>query len=345
MIEKRFSSLSTALIIAIPMGLLTGCAKTTVDDQALTAAIQSKLYSDAATRQAGVGVAVKDGVVTLSGDVPSTEVEQEAMKVANGTQGVRSVTDQMKVNTAVAANAVPAVPEPAPAPAPSNLASKSQASRTPAASSAPEPAPVSPSPASPEPAPAPASTPAPAPKPARPEQVTIAAGTRLAVRTTTQIDSKTAQEGQAYRGSLDSPIVSRGLVIVPAGADVNMVITGVAEAKRIKGNSSLSLRANTLQYQGKTYNLASSVIAEQGAARGKNTAVKTGIGAAAGALIGGLAGGGKGAGIGAAAGGGAGFGWNALTKGQQVKIPAETVLDFRLESPLTLPVSRRSNAE
>jgi hypothetical protein len=112
----------------------------------------------------------------------------------------------------------------------------------------------------------------------------------------------------------------------------------VQGAGRIKGNSTLSLRPTSLEYSGRNYPINSSVYAEEGKARGKNTAVKTGIGAAAGALIGGLAGGGKGAAIGAGAGGGAGFGWNALSHGQQVKIPAESVLSFRLQAPLTVPV-------
>ena len=53
-----------------------------------------------------------------------------------------------------------------------------------------------------------------------------------------------------------------------------------------------------------------------------------------GAIIGGIAAGGKGAAIGAAAGGGAGAGVQILTKGQQVKVPSETLLEFRLQQPV-----------
>ena len=55
-----------------------------------------------------------------------------------------------------------------------------------------------------------------------------------------------------------------------------------------------------------------------------------------GAIIGGIAGGGKGAGIGAAAGGGIGGGVQAATKGQQIKLPSETVLTFTLQAPVTV---------
>ena len=61
-----------------------------------------------------------------------------------------------------------------------------------------------------------------------------------------------------------------------------------------------------------------------------------GTGAAVGAIIGAIAGGGKGAAIGAAAGGGLGGGVQAATKGQQIKLPSETVLNFTLQSSLTV---------
>jgi len=67
-----------------------------------------------------------------------------------------------------------------------------------------------------------------------------------------------------------------------------------------------------------------------------------GAGAAIGSIIGGIAGGGKGAAIGAAAGGGVGGGVQAATKGQQIKLPSETVLNFTLQNPLTvIPAGER----
>ena len=68
----------------------------------------------------------------------------------------------------------------------------------------------------------------------------------------------------------------------------------------------------------------------------KRTATMVGGGALAGAIIGAIAGGGKGAAIGAVLGGGAGAGAEVLTKGKQVKVPAETVLTFQLDSDLHL---------
>ena len=55
-----------------------------------------------------------------------------------------------------------------------------------------------------------------------------------------------------------------------------------------------------------------------------------------GTLVGAIAGGGKGAAIGAVAGAAAGGTAQVLTRGKEVKVPAETVLHFKLDQPLTL---------
>ena len=63
-------------------------------------------------------------------------------------------------------------------------------------------------------------------------------------------------------------------------------------------------------------------------------------GAGLGALIGGIAGGGKGAAIGAGAGAAAGTTVSAATKGKQVSVPSESLLEFRLQQPASLPVAQ-----
>lgn len=301
----------SVLITAALACLAVGCGSKSVSDESLTTDIQSKLYADATTKPANINVAVKDGVVTLSGDVPSSDVELEAMKVANGTAGVKSVSDQLKVNPAAAANT---------APAPSDQA---QAPPTPA------PAPV---------ATTPTGNAAPAGEPAerRRASVTIPAGQRISVRMIDAIDSSKNSVGQEFQASLDAPVTSGDRVVLPAGTPCTVTLQSVKSAGRIKGQSEVAVALTSIRYQGHTYSVDTSAVEQQGKARGKQTAIRTGIGAAAGAIIGGLAGGGKGAAIGSAAGGGAGFGFNALTHGPQVKIPSETVLAFQLQSPLRI---------
>ena len=316
-----FGARSALVIIAVVAGVSVGCGPKTGSDQSIITDIQSKLYGDAVTKPASIAVAAQNGVVTLSGDVPSSDVALEAMKIANGTSGVRTVNDQMTINGQSATAQLPGNATPAPT-----------TTNPPVASTAP-PAP-DPATAPPYVPPAPVQSGAATPPP--PVSITIPAGARLQVRTIDTINSANADSGQLYRASLDAPLVHNGRVIVPAGVPVSLVVMAARSAGRIKGSSELEVRASALEYHGRNLPLDTSVFAEEGKARGKGTAVRTGIGAVAGAVIGGLAGGGKGAAIGSAAGGGAGFGSALFTHGQQVKIPSESVLTFRLEAPLRL---------
>jgi outer membrane lipoprotein SlyB len=74
----------------------------------------------------------------------------------------------------------------------------------------------------------------------------------------------------------------------------------------------------------------------RGIGANKRTAEMTGGGALLGTVIGAVAGGGKGAAIGALAGAGAGATAQVLTRGKEVKVPAESMLTFKLDQPLIL---------
>ncbi|MGH9816899.1 MAG: BON domain-containing protein, partial [Candidatus Acidiferrales bacterium] len=273
----------------------------------------------------------QNGVVTLKGDLPSESARYHAYKLAQETQGVTKIDDQMTVATAQAAEPVtPAEPEPEPEPAP---APRRAAAKPPA----PRPQPVAHTPA-PTPAPAPAPQPAApavraAPEP-EPLEVTIPAGTDVAVRMIDSVDSEVHRTGQIFRASLDSPITVDGETVVPAGADVFVRLAEAKSAGRMAGRSELRMELARLSFQGRTYELVSSTYEETGKSRGKDTAAKVGGGAAIGAAIGAIAGGGKGAAIGAAIGAGAGTGVQVFTKGQQIRIPSETTLEFQLEAPV-----------
>jgi hypothetical protein len=328
-------------------GVAVSCGpKNSSSDQSIATDIQSKLAADATTKPSAVNVAVKDGVVTLTGDVPGPDVELEAMKVANATAGVRSVNDQLKVNTALA-TPPPAASAPAGANQPPNTSNAMRPSTPPPSDTAPPPGPAASAPPPTEAAPPAQQAATPPPRPAPPPKpvfVTVPAGERLSVRMIDGIDTKVNTSGQTFRASLDSPLVVGSRVVVPAGTPVTVLLENAKGAGRIKGASEASIRATRLQYSGRTYEVNTSIVEQQGKGRGKQTAVRTGIGAAAGALIGGLAGGGKGAGIGAAVGGGAGFGLNAFTHGEQVKIPSETVLNFQLQAPLRIEKGKHAPA-
>lgn len=314
--DVRFAVLAIAAFLAVNLA----CLHKAPADQDITTGIQAKLYSDSITKPASINVAVKSGIVTLTGDVPSSDVALEAMKIANGTPGVKRVDDRLTVNGAPPAQGPLAGANPSDAAPPGASA---PAAQTPAQQAAAQP---------PQTAPAPSPQTAPAPAP----PVTVPAGEHARVRLIDAIDSGRDTAGQTFRATLSSPLISHGRVVVPAGTPAAVLLTQSKSAGRIQGRSELEVRLSRIEYRGRTYAVDSSIYEETGQARGKQTAVRTGVGAAAGAIIGAIAGGGRGAAIGSAAGGGAGFGVNALTHGQQVRIPSETELTFRLARPLTI---------
>ena len=113
----------------------------------------------------------------------------------------------------------------------------------------------------------------------------------------------------------------------------------VQDAAHFKGSSLLSISLSSISRKGEHIDIATDAFTKQGEGRGKNTAEKVGGGAAVGAILGGIFGGGKGAAIGAAAGGGVGAGAQGVTRGQQVQIPSETVVRFRLSQAAIVRVT------
>jgi hypothetical protein len=158
----------------------------------------------------------------------------------------------------------------------------------------------------------------------------------MAIRLVDAINSETAQPGQTFRATLDTPLSTEGDVAIPSGYDVQGHVVDVKSAGKFAGKSELVLQLDRISVGGKSYSIQTDQYRREGSSRGKNTAEKVGAGAAIGAIIGGIAGGGKGAGIGAAAGGGLGGGVQAAGKGQQINLPTESVLNFTLQSALTV---------
>ena len=184
-------------------------------------------------------------------------------------------------------------------------------------------------------------TPPPPTGPPPPQKVTIPSGTTMAVRLVDTIDSERSQPGQTFHATLDSPLAVEGDIAVPAGYDVEGHIVDVKSAGKFAGQSLLALQLDRVKVGDKYYAIQTDQYRRQGTSRGKNTAEKVGAGAGIGAIIGAIAGGGKGAAIGAAAGGGLGGGVQAATKGQQIKLPSETVLNFTLQAPVTVVATNK----
>jgi len=170
--------------------------------------------------------------------------------------------------------------------------------------------------------------------------MTIPAGQPILVRMIDSVDSSKNHVGDIFHASLETDLTVNGAVVARKGTDVYGRLAEAKEAAHIKGSSELQLELTRMVIDGRDYPVVSSDYTLQGKGRGSNTAKKVGGGAALGAIIGAVAGGGKGAAIGAGVGAGAGGAVQVLTRGQQVKVPSETLLEFRLQQPATVTVAQ-----
>ncbi len=166
--------------------------------------------------------------------------------------------------------------------------------------------------------------------------VTIPAGTPILVRMIDGVDSSKNHVGDIFHASLETDFLVGDRVIARKGTDVYGRLAEAKEAGHMSGSAELQLELTRMVIDGKDYPVVSSDYTAKGKSRGSDTAKKVGGLAAAGAVIGAIAGGGKGAAIGAAAGAGTGAGVQVLTRGQQVKVPSETLLEFRLQQPVSV---------
>jgi len=171
------------------------------------------------------------------------------------------------------------------------------------------------------------------------KRITVPAGTRILIRTVDAIDSSKQKTGFRFTATLETNLQAEEKVIAPRGTTVYGRLAQASSAGRMSGSSELTLELTDIVINGTAYPLLTSTYEVKGKGEGGKTAKKVVGGAGLGALIGGIAGGGKGAGIGAAAGAATGTAVAASKKGQQLQIPSESLLEFRLEQPAALPVA------
>jgi len=167
--------------------------------------------------------------------------------------------------------------------------------------------------------------------------VTIPAGTQISVRTIDAIDSTKNHVGYRFQASLEEALWIDGNVVIPKGADVYGRLEESKESGTFTGRSELKLTLTGIVVHGQSVPLVTGDCQLTGKSKGESTAKRTVGGAAIGSIIGAIAGGGKGAAIGAGTGAGVGAGSEIITKGDQVKIPSETLLQFTLQLSVTIP--------
>lgn len=254
----------------------------------------------------------------------------------NGQEQVFATKDVLNIgfsDSGDSANAAP--PQAASAPSP---AQPTQPAYT--AAPQPPPAPAAPSvPAQPNP---PAAVAAAAPPP-QSQYITIPAGTSVFVRMIDSVDSSVNQVGDTFKASLESPLVVGDTVVAPKGADAYGRLTQAKEAGKISAGAELTLELTGIRIGGNIVPLNSTDYDVAGKGRGSQSAQRIGGGAVIGTIIGAIAGGGKGAAIGAVAGAGTGTAVQVFTHGDKVRVPSETLLEFRLQNDVSTPLPAPAN--
>jgi len=165
----------------------------------------------------------------------------------------------------------------------------------------------------------------------------IPSGTQLVIRTNQAIE--TTQPGQTYEAQVARDIQNEhGALLVPRGSPVQLVVMDASSGGAV-GTSQLELGIQSITMNGRSYAIAGDTATQrgrEGLGANQRTAEMVGGGALLGTLIGAVAGGGSGAAIGAAVGAAGGATTQVLTRGREVRVPAETLLTFQLQQPLRM---------
>jgi hypothetical protein len=166
--------------------------------------------------------------------------------------------------------------------------------------------------------------------------LTVPAGTELAVRVNQRISVRQAVAGEHFSGEIVEPVEQNGSVLIPRGTPVQGRIDRAHRRGHFKGRSYLELRLVSMTLNGYQYGLETRDTVRSKRGKGRRSAGFIGGMTGAGMLIGGIASGGVGLAIGGASGAGAGTLLAGTTGNRDIVIPAESIVHFRLADQLVV---------
>ena len=170
--------------------------------------------------------------------------------------------------------------------------------------------------------------------------VTIPAGSLVTVRLQNPIDARRTAVGDMFVVNVSRDVFQDGVLALPVGATLEGKVVAVKKPGAFAGGGYIQLQLTQLDLDGHSYPMTSDIFSTVTPGKGGYSAANTIGGAAFGALLGAAVGGGSGAAIGAVAGGGTGAAISSATPAPRTFIPAETMITFHLNTPLTVqPVS------
>jgi bifunctional DNA-binding transcriptional regulator/antitoxin component of YhaV-PrlF toxin-antitoxin module len=167
----------------------------------------------------------------------------------------------------------------------------------------------------------------------------VPAGSEIVVRTNETVDAKHPSDSRIYSAVVDKDVTDRsGRVVIPRGADAELIMRDASDSEIVMDLESVNVngRRYTVNTSTETLSSSSADNRKEGVGANERTGKYVGGGALIGSIIGAIAGGGKGAAIGAVTGAGAGAVGQTVTRGGRIQLPAESLLTFRLNSPLAV---------
>jgi hypothetical protein len=168
--------------------------------------------------------------------------------------------------------------------------------------------------------------------------ITVPDGTLLDVVLNQSISTAQNRSGDSFQATLASPVVIDEKTVIPKDSLVKGHIVDARPSGHLRGVAHLDLTLDSVEVNGQHYEIATGDFGRTGKNHNKRNGVLIGGGAGLGAVIGGVAGGGVGALIGSSVGAGAGTAGAAFTGKKDIRVPAETMLSFRLARPVTIPM-------
>jgi hypothetical protein len=167
----------------------------------------------------------------------------------------------------------------------------------------------------------------------------------LQLRTSESLDNKRAKKDTPVQFTVIRDVAVGGVLALPKGATVHGVVTESKSAGDLGGSPELALRLTSLDLGGQSYPLDSDLFKVKGPNKAGQTVGNAVGGGIIGTIIGCAVGRGVGCAVGAGAGVAAGTAASAATPGPRAWIPAEALVTFHLNSPLTVnPVSAQEAA-
>src|ERR1035437_9425615 len=178
-----------------------------------------------------------------------------------------------------------------------------------------------------------------------PSALTIKPGTFVTVRVEQELSSDRNQQGDVFNASLEKPIVVDGVVVAQRGQTVMGRVAEALKAGRAQGTSRLALQLTGLTLaDGTQANVQSQLVSRNGQTSVGRDVATVATTTAVGAAIGAAADWGRGAAIGAGAGAIAGIIGVLLTRGHPTVVYPETLLTFRVETPVNVDLTRAPQA-